>query len=159
MFTPFTVSQLTADELNAAFLSLPLGLVARNQDEATDTTSGTTELIVAYVNFTALAGRTYKLEYGAVGQGTLETDAFRLRFRYLATNGALTSAGTAFLTRDINGVARALPAFYCQTLTGLTEQDYAIGITIARSSGTGTYSFNGSANSQKVLELYDVGPS
>jgi hypothetical protein len=158
MFTPFTVSELTADELNAAFYSLPLGIVASVNFETTVTTSGTTELIARYTNFTALAGRRYRLEFGAVGQGTVDTDAIRVRLRYEATASALTASGTAFLTRDVNGFVRANPHFWTATVTGLTAQAYAIGITLQRTSGTGTFSFNGSATSQQRLEIYDVGP-
>jgi hypothetical protein len=147
---------LTADDLNGL---LPQGVIAVTNDETTATTSGTTELVVIYLNFTARADRRYKLEFGSVGQGTVDTDAFRVRLRYEATAGALTASGTAFLTRDINGFVRAMPGFYTASVTGLTAQAYAIGVTVVRTSGTGTYSFNGSANSQQRLELYDVGPA
>lgn len=156
-FTEFDAAQiLTADQLNTRF---PQGHVFSVVDEGTDVTSGTTELVVSYGNFTAVAGRRYKLEYGAPGFGTVGGDAFRVRFRYLATAGALTSAGTAFMTRDINGLASTIPTFWTYTVTGLTAQSYAIGITVQRTAGTGTYTFAGSVNSQKLLELYDVGPS
>lgn len=147
---------LTADDLNGL---LPQGVHGVASDETTATTSGTTELVVAYLNFTARANRRYKFEFGAVGQGTVDTDAFRVRLRYEATAGALTASGTAFLTRDINGFVRAIPHFWTASVTGLTAQAYAIGLTIVRSSGTGTFSFNGASTSQQRLELYDVGPS
>lgn len=147
---------LTADNLNGL---LPQGVIGVGNDETTATTSGTTELVVAYLNFTARASRRYKFEFGAIGQGTVATDSFRVRLRYEATAGALTASGTAFLTRDINGVTSAIPHFWTASVTGLTAQAYAIGITIVRTGGTGTFSFNGSANSQQRLELYDVGPA
>lgn len=159
-FTEFVAGQtLTADLLNDAFNALPQGFIGGQLDETADTTSGTTELIVAYINFTAEAGRRYKLEYGAIGQGTVAGDAFRFRMRYEATSGALTAAGPAFLTRDQNSHTDARSLFWTNSTTVLTAQDYAIGVTMLRTAGTGTYTFNGSVNSQKRLELYDMGAS
>lgn len=139
----------------------PLGFVAEAVDESTNpATSGTTELVVQYVNFTAVAGRRYQVRFtSTMGAGT-SGDAFQSRFRYQATSGALTAAGTAFHWHFVNApTITTQMAFESKTLTGLTGgTTYAIGFTIQRTGGTGVWTFKGAATGDsRVLQVYDVG--
>lgn len=137
----------------------PRGWVAGLVATSGATTSGSTELVVDYLNFIAIEGR-YELRWSARLQGTNGSDAFRVRYRWEATAAALSTGGTQWHVADINGLTSAHNEVYTKTLAGgvLTPgTQYAIGVTLQRASGTGTLTANGSATTERILDLYHVG--
>lgn len=137
------------------------GLVLGSPFTGAQVTTATTEKVMDhFTGWVPEAGRRYELRWMTVGQGSVAGDAFAVRFKYLAGSGALTAAGTEFMRLDINGTALAIPQHFAWAVpTTLTAgQPYAIGVTVARLAGTGTWTAN-TAGTGRRLEIHDVGRS
>ena len=107
----------------------------------------TTETVLDFVTFTAVTGAFYKLTWNGNARSSIANDVALVRFRYQA-GAALTTAGTQFYITQISfptALANNGPSFnFCKVISGIAAGQTSIGVTIIRSSGSGTISSLGS---------------
>lgn len=145
---------LTAAGLNEATARGLIDEVVRTSTVGTFTT---TETVLDYITFTAIAGATYELRCSTPIQSSVVNDIIDVRFRWLAA-AALTIAGTEFHHIAPTAVIsnRSLVVTTQRTITGLTPGQISIGITAVRNSGTGNISSVGSSSQNSAIWLYRI---
>lgn len=138
--------------------------VPLTKGQVTDTTRTanatftSTETVLDFVTFTAIAGVRYKLSWNGNLRSAIVNDTGRLLFRW-QVGGTLTTGGTLFYTNIINiGVGGAvgqqcLTPF--KTVTGIPAGTASIGVTAIRDTGSGLWTSAGSAN-QQVYTLLEI---
>ena len=119
----------------------------------------TTETVIDFLTFTALAGARYKLTWNGNLRSSIVNDTGRAIFRW-QTGGTLTTAGTLFYTTQwIASFAVANQAGnynFVKTVTGIPAGTTSIGISIIRDTGSGNLSSLGNANWQTYMLLETV---
>lgn len=119
----------------------------------------TTETVIDFVTFTAVAGARYKLSWSGNVRGTTTGDIARMLFRFQA-GGTLTTAGSLFnsilfpIVTNIAGTGISLSPF--ATITGIAPGTTSIGVTLIRNSGAGTLTSLGSPGSDLNQLLLEV---
>ena len=141
------------DELDAADLNLrtTTRVGTTNAQSPGSTTSGTTELAVDTVTFTAVAGQRYEVKYWFKYTATVSADRFVVRVRQGSGTGGTELESRVFVT----------PASLLSTLTEPLELDYVpsssgsttLQATVARTGGTGALTVQGSATANRWLKV------
>lgn len=122
------------------------------------TSSSTTEQLINSVTFTAVAGRRYRFVWSSSMGGTVVNDLVQFRVRW-ATGATVTSAGTLVHSRFMR-ILVANTAHLGQlqrSISGLTAGQVTLGVFGFRSAGTGTITWDGSTDSERVLLVEDIG--
>lgn len=133
------------------------GLVVGQTFTGAQTTSSTVEKIMDHLTgWVPDVTRRYELRWMLAGQGSVASDVFAVRFRYLIGTGPLTAAGTQFMRLDIHGLGLTVPHQYVWPIPALAAGTYAIGASVARQSGTGTWDASVLGTGRR-LEIHDVG--
>lgn len=147
MYVPFK----SGEKLRASRLNI--GLLAEVVRTSTVGTF-TAETVLDFITFTADANSRYTLWCSTSLQSSVANDSIDFRFRYLA-GGTLTTSGTefhhVFPNADVAGKGQWISTM--RSVTGLSGQ-YSIGVTAARSAGTGNIQSFGSAGAASVIQLY-----
>lgn len=138
--------------------AIPRGRINSNKNTTQVVTSGATESITDSMSFTAVTGRRYRLTF-ACGWFATSGDQYYVTFRYRSGNATLLTTSTQFHRRMLgvaannNRTALAMVA----DINGLTAGTTAIGVTVVRATGAGTFTRDGSADQESLLLLDDVG--
>lgn len=136
------------------WIDLQKGYVNDNTRVVNSAGFTTTETVTDSLTFTAIAGVRYKLTFTGWAQSTIANDLVQVRFRYQA-GAVLTAAGTQFASQQPNcDIAnRGTEVVMIKPVTGIAAGQTTIGVTMVRSSGTGTISSAGSAVQESYLLL------
>ena len=101
----------------------------------------TTETVIDFVTFTAVAGARYKLSWQGNIRASLVGDIGRILFRWQA-GAVLTTAGANFnsvlfpVATSLAGAGQQFAPF--ASVTGIPAGTTSIGVSMVRSSGSGT---------------------
>ena len=110
-------------------------------------TSGTTELVVDQVTFTAVSGRRYRIRWNLSFSGTVTDDLF---FLLLRAGSTVADTQLKFCTVEINNQRDAI----VETIwTAGSSGSQTISATARRSSGTGTLTASGAATNPRQLSV------
>lgn len=147
-------AQDLADELAAATFPTLIGTTTRSSASSGFTT---TETVLDYVTFTAVAGATYQLWCSTSLQSTVAADLIRFRMRYLA-GASLTTSGTEFHVVTLNADIAAKGQYIStmRPVSGIAAGQTSIGVTAVRDTGTGTISSFGASTAVNVIQLWRV---
>lgn len=143
---------------SGAWIPVTKGYVTDLTRTANSAAFTTTEIVLDFVTFTAVAGLRYKLSWNGNLRTGVANDTGRYMFRW-QVGGTLTTGGTLFYSNVINfAVAGAvgqqiLTPF--KTVTGIPAGTASIGVTAVRDTGSGSWSSVGSAT-QQVYTLLEI---
>ncbi|GAA0638305.1 hypothetical protein GCM10010174_70200 [Kutzneria viridogrisea] len=137
--------------------ALPYGRIGGSS--ATSQVAGiVAETVTDSITFTAIAGRRYKLtaNFGCFSSAAGDQIQYQMRWQ---AGSSLTTSGTLFQSQRDGVKATSTRESICMVgeVTGITAGTATIGLSLLRSSGTGTITRDGSAAEVATLILEDVG--
>lgn len=131
----------------SAWVNIAKGYVTDLTRVVTSASVTTTETVIDFVTFTAVTGAFYKLSWYGNARSSVANDVALVRFRYQA-GPTLTTAGTQFYITQISFptvIASNGPSFaFAKVISGIAAGQTSIGVSIVRSSGSGTITSIGS---------------
>lgn len=142
---------------SGAWVPLTKGFVSELV-RTSNVTFTTTETVLDFITFTAVAGVRYKLSWNGNLRSAVVNDTGRILFRW-QVGGTLTTGGTLLWQTNVNiGVSGAngqqlIMPFRC--VTGIPAGTASIGVTAIRDTGTGLWTSAGSAT-QHVYTLLEI---
>jgi hypothetical protein len=128
-----------------------LGYVTSLVDTTTNTSTGTTEIVVTGVLFNAVAGTRYLILHGGSGESSVVADQMEVQIRQ-AYSGSFSISGTSIgeTIKTAGSASRGDGLFVMGQFLAPSTGQVAISITIKRTIGSGQVKENATSAGQKA---------